>query len=179
MLGRRIILICFLTGLARALEESKEKKLDSKREQMLSHYFTEGVQSLKSDQIHRLFVEFFIGKYDEVMKVVKKTQTDEVSDVEHELYTSYMMLNEYLLNTQLDSKNKEELKELLKAKTVLDYSRQNSRKIMKKILENELDKKGITDQKERQKFIEKEMGPDPSAQSSGSINQETQQNVDL
>lgn len=135
------------------IEEQKARKEKIKEEIMIE---VENLGfPLSSEALLDFSIRYFIEKdKTDVMSAVNKVENLEpTTDIEHEDFTSYLMMKHYIEKNEQNLKNLESLNEFFNVEKLMNHSKENSKYLMKIIIEKELDRQGITDEKTRRQML--------------------------
>lgn len=147
------IAIFFLTSPCITLL-AEEDDSDEKRTTVLNKYFTEGVENLTQEKATDLMMEYYFGNLENLKKTIEKAESMiDITDDEHEIFASFIMVQAYANSTDLSTQARGDFEKLLVADTIMNYAKENVDTVLKKLLEMEMSRQGITDEVQREETL--------------------------
>lgn len=150
--------VIFVLNLIQFRKSDKFKDEKQRKEQLKIEIF-EIVKNknfpLTEEELVDISIKFFIDKEkSHIFEAVRKAENlEKTTDIEHEDYTSFLMLKHYLKRHIENLTSIESLDNFLNVENLIKHSKENADFLMKKIIENELDRQGIKDEEKRKEYL--------------------------
>ena len=136
--------------------DNQKKEQETKKNKFIKEYFGEGENAIEGPlplkTIREILLRFFCGELDEVEETIRKGESGQkIDDLEQEAYTAYVIVDEYIKEHEetLKQLKRDGFEKILNGDTMLNYSMASGDKVMRRVVEIELDRMGVTDPHQR------------------------------